>query len=123
MRSLFAATLALAAASGSAFLLPNPTNPAATVCMSAHHGMDRRDALSRSAAGAALAILGVAGLARPVRAAEEVPLVRDRMGGLLEPYTDIAKVRLRVMVWVMMWCGVCGVIVGLFDRERERATP
>lgn len=97
MRSLFAATLALAAASGSAFLLPTPaarpaaTTHSSTVRMSAE--MDRRDALSRSAAGAALALLGVAVATPAARAAEEVPLVRDKMGGLLEPYTDIAKVR------------------------------
>jgi len=32
-------------------------------------------------------------LVRPAYAYEEVPLVRDKLGGLLEQYTDIAKVR------------------------------
>ena len=34
---------------------------------------------------------------RPANAYDEVPLVRDKLGGLLEPYTDIAKVREREM--------------------------
>ena len=52
---------------------------------------DRRGLLFKTTGS----LLGLAGLAlvRPAYAYEEVPLVRDKLGGLLEPYTDIAKVR------------------------------
>lgn len=98
LRALAVAVMALVAAAttSSAFVLPmpSPTRPAAVMMRAGSPSrLDRRDALSRSAAGAALAILGVAVASPAARAAEEVPLVRDKMGGLLEPYTDIAKVR------------------------------
>jgi len=52
---------------------------------------DRRGLLFKTTGS----LLGLAGLAlvRPANAYDEVPLVRDKLGGLLEPYTDIAKVR------------------------------
>eukprot|EP00624_Nannochloropsis_granulata_P000409 evm.model.NODE_11665_length_50247_cov_43.292774.5 len=50
---------------------------------------DRRGLLFKTTGS----LLGLAGLAlvRPANAYDEVPLVRDKLGGLLEPYTDIAK--------------------------------
>jgi hypothetical protein len=98
---LVAATLALAAAStGSAFILPSHAAPRAaarsavttTMTGASEAPVERRTVLARSTAGAALALLGVAVASPAARAADEVPLVRDKMGGLLEPYTDIAKV-------------------------------
>lgn len=130
MRSLFAATLALAAASGSAFLLPIPPTPAtrSSAIRMAAEQMDRRDALARSAAGAALAILGVAGglggpAVAPVRAAEEVPLVRDTMGGLLTPYTDIPKVHWRCVGVALGGVVRCGGLCECVCVAYARPTP
>ncbi len=104
MRSYLACVLLAAAACATqAFVVP-ATQPRGSsrsagrgrVHMSAAaaaSGVERRALLSVGSS-----LLGVAGLgavlARPGpanAAAEEVPLVRDKMGGLLEPYTDIAK--------------------------------
>lgn len=53
-------------------------------------GVSRRDAVV--SAGFASVLAGVALMPMVAGAADEVPLVRDKMGGLLEPYSDIAKV-------------------------------
>lgn len=68
--------------------LSSSTSLAASSSPSMH---DRRGLLFKTTGS----LLGLAGLAlvRPANAYDEVPLVRDKLGGLLEPYTDIAKVR------------------------------
>jgi len=107
MRSSVIAVACLVAACGrtQAFVLPSKSSST----ISSARPQSR--ALSSSTALAALStsmhdrrgllfkttgsLLGLAGLAlvRPANAYDEVPLVRDKLGGLLEPYTDIAKVR------------------------------
>jgi len=107
MRSNVVAVACLLAgcASTQAFVLPSTSSsstisrqqpralsssmPLAASSSSSMH--DRRGLLFKTTGS----LLGLAGLAsvRPAFAYEEVPLVRDKLGGLLEPYTDIAKVR------------------------------
>lgn len=87
-RSTIVLALTAAGALGSsAFVLPAPRARMASTTMMAEQS-SRRQVLSTGAA----AILAGLTLAPLVSNAEDVPLVRDKMGGLLEPYSDIAKV-------------------------------
>ena len=61
-----------------------------TMTASSSDGVERRSIISGGLK--TLGLFTALTLSRPVSAAEEVPLVRDKMGGLLEPYSDIAKV-------------------------------
>lgn len=98
------ACLVAACASTQAFVLPSTPSSTTTsrqqpralssstpLAASSSSMHDRRGLLFKTTGS----LLGLAGLSlvRPANAYDEVPLVRDKLGGLLEPYTDIAKVR------------------------------
>jgi hypothetical protein len=61
--------------------------------------LDRRSWGARVGLGLGLGL--VAGMGQ-ARAAEEVPVVRSSLGGVLEPYSDIGKVRRQHLTIVIM---------------------
>ena len=111
-----AAAACLVATTAQAFLVPPPATTTSTKVL-AERGDDlvnRKDVLSFGLlSGAMLGLLGGSGMAQ---AAEEVPVFRNSLGGLLEIYTDIQKVRWQghYVVLVLVAEGSCSSYHG-FD--------